>query len=391
MAEPRREWLSANSPRAWHSRLPWDSCAQGAHSSSITCMQMPAVTQVGPPRWGLLGAQPGSDTLLGRGTQAWVCVQGAGRVALHWGLEQPSSAPSRGGLVGRPGPQDTWRIPRAARPTLPVSCGLPDTHLSSAGLLSWAAGAAHHLRGAPSGYWLGLGALCALGSMPGSSLAGRGLGAGPRTWVQSSPALCLAARWGGSAGTSAGPNGAGIDFPAQGWGGCNRKLPSLAAIFSTVEHGRKRSSLPSPAGSVQTPSSLYPGLVLKPPGQAERPPPRLCLVRHKLRPIPELAWCEALGEGALGLGGRWGGETEGCCGPVGPRTMLGVLLEEAGQPGPAREEAGAWLPLDLQPSGPRGAEIPVGGDPRREDPLCQQPQCLPSRGQLPVLNLSWVP
>ena len=80
-------------------------------------------------------------------------------------------------------------------------------------------------------------------------------------------------------------------------------------------------------------------------------------------------------------------------GPSGPRTMLGVFLEEAGQPGPAREEARARLPLDLQPSGPRGAEVPVGGDPRREDPLCQQPQCLPlpSSGQLPVLKLSWVP
>lgn len=62
------------------------------------------------------------------------------------------------------------------------------------------------------------------------------------------------------------PNGAGIDFPALGggWGGCNRKLPSLAAIFSIQNTGgRKRSSRLSPAGSVRTPGSLRPSPVLK--------------------------------------------------------------------------------------------------------------------------------
>lgn len=42
------------------------------------------------------------------------------------------------------------------------------------------------------------------------------------------------------------------------WGGCNRKLPSLAAIFSTAEHRRKHCSLLSPASSVQTPGRLHP-------------------------------------------------------------------------------------------------------------------------------------
>lgn len=88
-----------------------------------------------------------------------------------------------------------------------------------------------------------------------------GLGCSP------APPFCSAAWRGRSAGTAAGPNGAGINFPAlgAGGGGCNRKLPSLAAIFSTTEHGRKRSSLLSQGGSVQTPGSLYPSLVLKTP------------------------------------------------------------------------------------------------------------------------------
>lgn len=42
------------------------------------------------------------------------------------------------------------------------------------------------------------------------------------------------------------------------WGGCNRKLPSLAAIFSTAEHRRKHCSLLSPVSSVQTPGRLHP-------------------------------------------------------------------------------------------------------------------------------------
>lgn len=51
VAEPSPERLRANSPWAWHWELPRGGCAQGAHSSSTTCMQMPAVTQVRPPRW----------------------------------------------------------------------------------------------------------------------------------------------------------------------------------------------------------------------------------------------------------------------------------------------------------------------------------------------------
>lgn len=63
---------------------------------------------------------------------------------------------------------------------------------------------------------------------------------------------------GRSAGTTPGPNGAGIDFPAWGWGGCNRKLPSLDAIFSITGHERKHSSLQSPANSVQILGCLIP-------------------------------------------------------------------------------------------------------------------------------------
>lgn len=81
---------------------------------------------------------------------------------------------------------------------------------------------------------------------------------------------------GRSAGTIAASNGAGIDFPAWGGGDCNRKLPSLASIFSITGHRRKHSSLPSPASSVQ----ILGCLILQPAPEAPLLPLQLKLSTH---------------------------------------------------------------------------------------------------------------
>ena len=53
-----------------------------------------------------------------------------------------------------------------------------------------------------------------------------------------------------------------------------------------------------------------------------------------------------------------------------PRTMLGTLLEEAGQPGLAMVEVRALTPLDLQASGPRLPQS-LPGAPRAGGPCLQ--------------------
>lgn len=63
---------------------------------------------------------------------------------------------------------------------------------------------------------------------PTSSLAGSSWVTGHLDLGAARPLDLLCSLMGRSAGTAAWPNGAGINFPALLWGGCNRKLPSLA-------------------------------------------------------------------------------------------------------------------------------------------------------------------
>lgn len=159
--------------------------------------------------------------------------------------------PCQRGPEGGPGPGRLESLrqglcPAWGCPTLPVPSGCrcppPELHcLHAQRGLCWASGGAG-------------------GPLPWGARRLRPGRTGPWSWVRSSPALCSAARWGRSAGT-AGPNGAGIDFPAVGGGGCNRKLPSLAAIFSTAKHGRKYLTQPHrlcPHARQPVPSSRCP-------------------------------------------------------------------------------------------------------------------------------------
>lgn len=103
------------------------------------------------------------------------------------------------------------------------------------------------------------------------------------------------------------------------------------------------------------------------------PPPRV--------PCPaqsDAPWGRGLGEGARGLGGGWGWDTE--------RSVT------QGAPNYARvflEEAGAWLSPGLGPLAPPPPQegIPVGGPPTPQP----QSRPLPSSGQRPAFSLSWLP
>lgn len=183
------------------------------------------------------------------GAWAWVWGRQGGAVL---GSRAPAP-PCQRGPEGGPGPGRLESLrqglcPAWGCPTLPVPSGCrcppPELHCLHA-LLS---------RGASAGPRGELGALCP-GEHAGFGLAGQGpgLGCGPAPHSARQPV---------GAGQQAPPGLMELaSISRRGGGGCNRKLPSLAAIFSTAKHGRKYLTQPHrlcPHARQPVPSSRCP-------------------------------------------------------------------------------------------------------------------------------------
>lgn len=240
----------------------------------------------------LLGRGPWACGVCPRGPQDWAAVRSR--------VLQPHSV--RGDPSRLPGPTHLRTVPGQLCPA--KSClTLPDAHPS-----------AHWLSRPPprtvlQGHLVGPGALCpgaraglwtgqagverrVPGPCPAPSLCS--LGAGQQALLLSLMELASISRhW---------------------WGGCNRKLPSLAAIFSTAEQAEAQLT-PEPRRLSPNPSSLHPSSALKPLGQAELPQSTHAVSspRRSLTPkhAQESPWGRELKVGAPRLGGPWNWDLRG--------------------------------------------------------------------------------